>query len=198
MNHPNTEILFDEPTGKLTLIENFFSVHESAKLYKYILKKVDFVPDKVKMFGKVITTKRKTAWHGPEPYGYSGIEHASQPLPALVRALINTLNQQFDLSLNSCLFNLYEDGSQAMGYHKDNEKTMDPNHPILSLSLGADRSFGVKSDLDKIERIFTLHTGDLLFMVPPFQQYWKHALLKDKGVLEPRLNLTCRRMVVMG
>ena len=40
---------------------------------------------------------------------------------------------------NSCLFNLYADGTQGMVWHSDDDKELAPGSAIASLSFGATR-----------------------------------------------------------
>jgi alkylated DNA repair dioxygenase AlkB len=39
---------------------------------------------------------------------------------------------------NSCLLNLYHDGNEGMGWHSDDEKSIEDNSSIASVSFGAE------------------------------------------------------------
>src|SRR5215469_5659021 len=49
-----------------------------------------------------------------------------------------------ETKFNSCLLNLYHIGNEGMGWHSDDEESIQPNSTIASLSLGAERKFSFK------------------------------------------------------
>jgi alkylated DNA repair dioxygenase AlkB len=81
-----------------------------------------------------------------------------------------------------------------MGWHSDDEKELDPDSPITSLSLGAQRKFAFRHKVDKTTVPLYLESGSVLIMHSPTQQFWQHALLKTKTVSSPRMNLTFRKI----
>jgi alkylated DNA repair dioxygenase AlkB len=97
-------------------------------------------------------------------------------------------------AFNSCLLNLYHDGNDGMGWHSDDEKELDGQAPIASLSLGAKRKFAFRNKENKSTVSVFLENGSALIMHAPTQDYWQHSLLKTKTVHEPRINLTFRRI----
>ncbi|MFM7329457.1 MAG: alpha-ketoglutarate-dependent dioxygenase AlkB, partial [Bacteroidota bacterium] len=95
---------------------------------------------------------------------------------------------------NSCLCNLYHDGSESMGWHRDNEPELDPEASIASISLGADRRFYFRHRVTGEKISLLLDNGSLLLMRPPVQEHWEHQLPAMKRVQKPRINLTFRRI----
>ncbi len=98
-------------------------------------------------------------------------------------------------TFNSCLANLYENGTQAVGWHSDDEPSLlSPTQQVViaSLSFGASRKFCFKhkSTQEKVQLL--LQSGQLIVMRGQTQRYWKHALMKSMNVTEPRVNLTFR------
>ena len=63
---------------------------------------------------------------------------------------------------NSCLLNLYHDGSKGMAYHSDGEKDLKKDGAIASLSLGAERKFSFKHKETKEKVELILEHGSLL------------------------------------
>lgn len=84
-----------------------------------------------------------------------------------------------------------------MGKHRDNEPELDPETPVVSLSLGATRDFVLHclQPKGKPPLSLPLRHGDLLAMDPPTNDRWTHSVPVRKGVKAPRLNLTFRRLV---
>lgn len=154
--------------------------------------------DEVIIFGKLIKTNRKVAWYASSnfEYTYSNISKKALPFtPALLR-LKQIVEQKTGETYNACLLNLYENGSEGMGWHSDDEKELEPLASIASLSLGADRKFSLKHKQNKQTVSLILENGSLLEMKNETQLFWKHALPKTTRVLGPRINLTFRKMVI--
>ena len=99
------------------------------------------------------------------------------------------------MKFNSCLLNLYHDGTEGMGWHSDDEKTLGINPAIASVSLGAPRKFLFrhKSTHEKVSVL--LEDGSLLLMKDETQHFWLHSLPKTRKVMLPRINLTFRKFV---
>jgi len=89
------------------------------------------------------------------------------------------------------LLNGYRDGQDGVGWHADDEPTIDPSYPIVSLSFGASRDFDVKRLCDGRRYRITLHDGDALIMLPGAQALYQHQVPK-RAHAGPRLNLTFR------
>lgn len=92
---------------------------------------------------------------------------------------------------NSCLLNLYHNGSQAIGWHADVEAS-EPNDFIASLSLGAARKFALKHKATGELRELTLEHGQVIVMRGETQRHWLHSLLKTKQSVGSRISLTFR------
>ena len=102
---------------------------------------------------------------------------------------------------NYCLLNHYRNGEEYMGYHADDEASMQQSIPIASVSLGITRSFDIrprKKDSDgkrgRVARL-SLSDGDLLLMFEPMQQHYEHGIPVEKKVIGDRINLTFRRII---
>jgi len=180
-------------------INSFLSVENSKYFFEYFdinNNNINWQNDVVKIFGKEIITKRKTAWYGDEEfdYTYSGINRKAiiwdKTFGALKEKIELTANQKF----NSCLLNYYFDGNDGMGWHKDNEKSIKKYSSIASLSLGAIRKFSFKNIQTSEKQDLILENGSLLIMKNKTQEEWLHSLPKSKKVLKPRINLTFRLM----
>ncbi len=171
---------------------------QSEKYLQYFLSNLAWQHDEVILFGQHHITKRQVAWYGDEnyQYRYSGtFKQAHLWNPALFR-LKQHIEKLVGHSFNSCLANLYENGTQAVGWHSDDEATLvsktGQETVIASLSFGATRKFSFKHK-HKAEKVdLLLHSGQLIVMRGQTQQYWKHALMKSTRILEPRINLTFR------
>lgn len=180
--------------GHALYIPGVFDEKSSGAVFASLSDTIDWKEDQLMMFGRLITTKRKVAWVGDAgcSYTYSGVKKFPQAwTPALseIKQRIEALAQH---TFNSCLLNLYHDGSEGMGWHSDDEKELDQAAPIASVSFGGERKFAFKHKFDKTTVSLTLANGSVLLMQAPTQQYWQHSLTKTKRPVAPRINLTFR------
>jgi alkylated DNA repair dioxygenase AlkB len=96
---------------------------------------------------------------------------------------------------NSCLLNLYHDGSEGMGWHSDDERALGKDSSIASVSLGVERKFSFRHKETRETLSVMLEPGSLLVMKGATQRHWQHCVPKTKKVTTPRINLTFRSMV---
>lgn len=96
---------------------------------------------------------------------------------------------------NSCLLNLYHDGNEGIGWHSDDEKSIEDNSSIASVSFGAERKFSFKHKQSKKIISVLLEHGSLLLMKDTTQKNWLHSIPKSRKITLSRINLTFRRMV---
>ena len=170
---------------------------EADGYFHSLLQDIPWKNDEVVIFGKQIATKRKVAWYGDSNYLYIYSNSVKQALPwtrelanlkQIVEKLSNTL-------FNSCLLNLYHDGNEGMGWHSDDEKSIEGYSTIASVSFGAERKFSFKHKRNNKTISVILEHGSLLLMKDSTQKNWLHSLPKSKKITLPRINLTFRRMV---
>jgi len=98
-------------------------------------------------------------------------------------------------SFNCVLANLYRDGKDSNGWHADNEKELGRNPVIASISLGAARRFDLKHNTKVDSKQLVLPHGSLLIMGGMMQHHWKHCIAKTAKIIQPRINLTFRKLV---
>jgi alkylated DNA repair dioxygenase AlkB len=170
---------------------------QANEYFDSLLQNIPWKNDEVVVFGKRIVTKRKTAWYGDSNYVYIYSNTIKQALP-WSRELVNLKQIVENLSntkFNSCLLNLYHNGNEGMGWHSDDEKSIEGNSTIASVSLGADRKFSFKHKQSNKTISVLLEHGSLLLMKDATQKNWLHSLPKSSKITLPRINLTFRRMV---
>lgn len=170
---------------------------EADGYFHSLLQDIPWKNDEVVIFGKQIATKRKVAWYGDSNYLYIYSNSVKQALP-WTRELVNLKQIVEKLSntlFNSCLLNLYHDGNEGMGWHSDDEKSIEEYSTIASVSFGAERKFSFKHKRNNKIISVILEPGSLLIMKEGTQKNWLHSLPKSNKIILPRINLTFRRMV---
>ena len=171
---------------------------ELADAYlKSLLSKVNWKNDEAVIFGKKIITKRKVAWYADKPFKYTYSNNTKLALPWFeeLLELKEIVEKKSGDSFNSCLLNLYHNGTEGIAWHSDAERDLKKNGTIGSLSFGAERKFSFKHKRTKESVSLNIHHGSLLIMKDETQTHWLHRLPPTKTVDKPRVNLTFRTIV---
>ena len=127
-------------------------------------------------------------------YTYAGVKKSGLMWTAGLREMKQKVEAITGAKYNACLLNLYHEGEEGMGWHKDNEAEIVQGSSIASLSFGAARKFAFKHAKTNERLDIELANGSLLDMKGEVQQHWYHALPKTKKVKNRRINLTFRLM----
>ena len=175
-----------------------FSREHCDFYYNNLLNEIPWENDQAIIFGKHYITKRKVAWFGDRQfsYTYSGITKRAHLWTKELLRLKSIVEELSSETYNSCLLNLYHNGSEGMAWHSDNEKTLQENGAIASVTLGAVRKFSLKHKESKQRIDINLENGSLLVMKGSTQKHWLHRLPPTKKVQTPRINLTFRTIIL--
>ncbi len=171
-----------------------FSGNKADEFYTILLDKIEWKNDEAIIFGKKIITKRKVAWYAEKPFEYTYSKVTKQALPFTtgllkIKEYIEEITGE---TYNSCLLNLYHNGSEGMAWHSDGEKDLKKNGAIASVTFGAERKFGFKHKETKEVVSLILQHGSVLVMKDETQTHWLHRLPPTKMKHRPRVNLTFR------
>jgi len=177
-----------------------FVLHnEEAEDYMQTLsREINWKQEPIKIFGRQIMQPRLTALYGDpdRPYTYSGITMTPSKWTATLLELKAIADRLSGNVSSSVLLNLYRDGNDHMGWHRDNERMLGQAPIIASVSLGAKRKFQLRNYLHKKEiRTIILEPGSVLVMKGNTQQLWEHRLPKANKENMPRINLTFREVL---
>ncbi|MEE3010529.1 MAG: alpha-ketoglutarate-dependent dioxygenase AlkB [Pseudomonadota bacterium] len=152
----------------------------------------------VRVFGRAHAVPRQTCWiaDAGTHYRYSGLHHRGQGWPEVLAPLRQRLRCLTGRDPNGVLGNLYRDGDDTMGWHRDNEPELGPAPWVLSYNLGAERDFALRRYGEHRQSdLITLGHDELLVMSPEVQRHYEHARPRRRRVTAPRLNLTFREIV---
>ena len=199
-----TNTIFNESRGSNNTILNkddtvnyygkILSSKEADQYFDSLMRNIQWEKDELIIFGKHVTTKRKVAWYGDSEYLYTYSSTTKRALDWTreLFELKQIVEKYAETKFNSCLLNLYHDGSEGMGWHSDDEKPLGKNNTIASLSFGAERKFSFKNKQTKQTVSIVLEHGSLLIMKGATQSNWLHSLPKSKNITQSRINLTFR------
>ena len=182
--------------GEIWFMRNFLLLSEVVAYLDILKATVHWRQEEIKLYGKVHSIPRKTAWYGYPgiSYTYSGISCYPEPwTPELLE-----IKKRIEILLpgenfNSVLLNLYRDGNDKISWHSDDEKELGKDPLIASVSLGIARRFDLRHKKDpKVNIKFELSPGSLIIMKNGLQDNWQHQIPVQKKITTSRINLTFR------
>ncbi|WP_144210511.1 alpha-ketoglutarate-dependent dioxygenase AlkB family protein [Shewanella donghaensis] len=184
-------------TVPLTYIKGFLSEVEQQQIFS----EVDCYPfDRpiITIYGKQHPIPRSQVWFADKgcEYQYSSLLISPKPWPSALSLLRQRISNELQLQTNGVLVNRYENGTESMGWHSDDEAEIVADTEIVSVSLGAKRTFAVRHKQSKFTQHYELESGDLLIMHKGMQAQWQHSVPKRLRVKDCRINLTFRQLVV--
>lgn len=105
------------------------------------------------------------------------------------------LSQHYGVVYDSLWLNLYRDGQDSTGWHRDRFSCRRPQCIVPVLTLGATRRFLIKPRAGGVSIAFKPGSGDLLVMGGRSQEDWLHGVPKDPGIVEPRVSINFQSSV---
>ena len=186
------------PDAALALDPQWLAPADADALFQVLLSGIAWDVHRVRLFGRSVDSPRRSSWIGDPGtgYAYSGVRHAPHAWPPPLRPLRERLQTELGVDFNSVLANLYRDGRDRMGWHADDERALGVRPVIASVSLGAPRRFVLKRrDASALKLTLELPNGSLLVMSGDTQAHYRHALPATAKPIEPRINLTFRRIL---
>ena len=184
--------------GTVLYFGTIMGIQQANHYLERLLSTIEWKNDEAVIFGKHIITKRKVAWYGDDSYSYTYSNTTKTALrwTTELMELKSLVESKTGVSYNSCLLNLYHDGSEGMAWHSDDEKMLTRNGSIASLSFGAERKFAFKHKQHQQIVSLILEHGSLLEMKDETQTHWLHRLPPTTLIKRPRVNLTFRQIQI--
>lgn len=172
-------------------------VRDADRYFDLLMRDVPWEHDRVFINGEVRNTRRKVAWYGDDGflYAYSGVTRRAIPWIEPLVQIRGMAERYVQTAFNSCLANLYADGTEGMSWHSDDEAELGQDTVIASVSLGAERRFLLRHKRTKETVQVILEHGSLLVMKGATQTHWMHSVPAAARVMKPRVNLTFRTFV---
>ena len=116
------------------------------------------------------------------------------PEKALLEA-VRALSQHYGVAYDSLWLNLYRNGQDSTGWHRDRFSCRRPECIVPVLTLGATRRFLIKPRLGGTSLAFKPGSGDLIVMGGRSQEGWVHSVPKDPALAEPRISINFQSSV---
>lgn len=184
----------------LLYVRRFVTTEGADRLYEHLARDTPWDTNVEGAFGR----PRRTYWVGERAYAYSGVVHHPAPwTPALlsIRTAVERLSfGESQGQFGGVLMNHYRSGADSIGMHADNEATIEPESPIASISLGAERTFILVPRRKRVapetpQLPLRLAHGSCLIMCGRMQLDWRHGIPAEPAIEGGRVNLTFRKYV---
>ena len=145
---------------------------------------------------KAVGDQREVCYVGDFKYRYTGGHHEPAEIPGPVKNVIDVIKDKYETSkrkIISCMMTKYKDGDSHCPMHSDNERTIDPDSDIVTISIGCDRTMGFKSTEDPNKTATVpLPDNSLIVFSRTSQEYWQHSIPKTTEPTGVRYSLTFR------
>ncbi|XP_035210048.1 DNA oxidative demethylase ALKBH2-like, partial [Stegodyphus dumicola] len=154
------------------------------EVLKQLEKDIVYLPkenSQIRAKGKSFPIPREIAAFGDQglTYTFSGMSISCQPWTPLLFEIKSLVEHLSGANFNFVLINRYKDGNSCIGQHKDNEPSLDSNHPVCSLSLGETRTIVFKRQQFQDYRL-ELVNNSLLILSSPTNELWTHGIPRQK------------------
>ena len=176
-----------------------FDSTEAAEVYDYLKEKEIEYHKPYKRYNKTVKVPRGQASYTFDNnihynYGVSGGSPINEVMDEQMKGITRKVNEALGTNYNTILMNVYKDGKDSIGLHKDKEVGWVPNTGFATLSFGAERVFLLENNETK-EKIKIKHEkGHLINMPYPMNDLYKHAV-PPCSTKECRISLTFREII---
>jgi alkylated DNA repair dioxygenase AlkB len=176
------------------LLRAVFDAAASGEHLQALLADLRWEQQRFTIYGRTMPMPRLIAMYGPVGYRYSGVVHPPCPLPPRLEAIRRRVEDVSFRQFNSVLANLYRDGRDSVGWHRDSDYAHGGQPDIASVSFGATRTFELRDDSGRARATVDLDAGSVLVMRGDAVARWWHRVAKTRRPVGPRVNLTFRHM----
>lgn len=152
----------------------------------------------IKVFNRECRQPRDVGFFSDDSIGYYYSRQLmnSQPLTEEMQTILEYVNSVYQAEFNAILINRYNNGTENIGDHSDDEKNLDKTG-VVSLSWGATRKFRIRNkQTKKIHTDVMLDHLSLVHMGGEFQKEFTHGIPVEKKVTSSRISLTFRKHLV--
>ena len=185
----------DLPGARLAYDPEWLDAGAASALFAALRDGLPWERHRITVYGRSLEAPRLSCWIGDAAYTYSGTRFDPHPWPEALAPVRERLERELHAGFNSVLANLYRDGNDRLGFHRDSEPELGPEPLIASVSLGAMRRFRLREREGRGSFGIDLEHGSLLVMSGATQRNWLHAVPPTARVVGPRINLTFRKVL---
>lgn len=179
----------------ITYDMNFLPKDVADAAYEHLLTKLDWV------HADPAIPRREYYVHDlalPYTYGTGNFARTydSQPPDPVITMIRRLLKADLGVDFDVVFLNIYDHHRHQLGWHADDSPEMSDDHPIVTVSLGAERDikFCRQEDIKDASKhnAVRLHHGSACVMHAGMQDTHFHRIPKHDRECGPRISLTFR------
>jgi alkylated DNA repair dioxygenase AlkB len=125
----------------------------------------------------------------PEPRLTASYDIVRPEQPIVLRQAVQALTDHYGVIYDGLWMNLYRNGGDSTGWHRDHRSCRLSGCIVPILTLGATRRFLVKPRQGGRSVVFRPRAGDLVVMGGRSQQDWVHSVPKEPNVGGSRISV---------
>ena len=172
---------------------------EAEQIYSFLSTKDIEYHKPYMRFGKMVKVPRGQASYTIDEtihynYGVSGGSPINEIMCDRLKDITKKVNSVLDTNFNTILMNVYKDGDDCIGFHKDKETGWVDGTGFATLSFGAERDFQIKHDDTKKTSTIIHKNGSVIYMPYPLNHHYTHSVPKRKKITKCRISLTFREI----
>jgi alkylated DNA repair dioxygenase AlkB len=149
----------------------------------------------IKMHGRMVKTPRWQQAFGHD-YAYTGRVNRALPIPTNLEPLVSWAREVVDTRLNGILVNWYDSALRHyIGRHRDSVSGLVEGSPIVTISLGAERTFRLRPWPSKLggPRVDLPATDGAVFAMPwATNRAYTHEVPAGRACSGRRISVTLR------
>lgn len=177
-----------------------FEAEDCGPIFDYLNQKEIEYHKPYKRFNKMVKVPRGQASYTLNEdihydYGVSGGSPPNEVMCDRLKEITAKVNDALGTNFNTILMNVYKNGDDCIGFHKDNEKGWAPYTGFATLAFGAERDFLIKRIEDNETTVVSHTNGSVIHLPYPMNHNHLHSIPKRKKVKDTRISLTFREIV---
>ena len=185
------------------IIKQIYNEDEANTIYEHLKSKQFEYHKPYTRYNKTVKVPRGQAAYTLDEtihYNYGRIAGSSPPneiMDDTMREILQTVNQALGRNYNTILMNVYKDGKDAIGGHKDNENGWAAESGFATIAFGCERPFVIEN-ADTKERTRILHKNGMVIEMPfPMNHYYLHSVPPCSNTIANkwRISLTMREII---
>ena len=153
---------------------------------------------KIKMAGAWVTLPRGQQAYGVD-YHFSSQVNEAIPFPAALEQFILWSQQNIYPAGHGLLLNWYENGNEYIGRHRDSRGNLVPGSPIVTISLGAERTFRLRPWPPRLKGKpinFRARNGTVFVLPWKTNLAFSHEVTRSSRCVGRRISITVRAFVI--
>tara|TARA_R110000772_G_scaffold11841_3_gene36777 strand:+ start:1544 stop:2101 length:558 start_codon:yes stop_codon:yes gene_type:complete len=180
--------------------KTIFNEDESNEIFNYLKGKEIEYHKPYKRFNKIVKVPRGQASYTLTEdihynYGVSGGSPINEVMDEKLKQITKKVNESLGTNFNTILMNVYKDGNDCIGFHKDKEKDWVNQTGFATLSFGAERDFLIREESTKKTTSIIHNKGSVIYCPYPFNHTHLHSVPKRLKVKDWRISLTFREII---